>query len=632
MVPRKMNKTQFKNSIVNILNGSKTFADYLPAYEKSIMQRSSKLHNGVCQHHGSIDRSMGYNICDLSKILVNQLEAGKTVPDTFLIEFLNRVLDPVYVYSFKSKKGTECVTCSKYNSVYLTKLFDIAALKNIKTVYNKNNVGYRWKQTYSSNFIELETVVCDPYCNNKCINNYFQTFDEIPEAHIHNIFFERQKYLDKYSDKTVDPVPTDIIDACSKSLQKYNNDNFISLFSIRSYKLHHAIANIFDKYDGTVVVFDQNLLIAACRFLPYTLPIVQALLGKELIIDKKCVHAVLQFGNVEGIQFIIDRFDKNITSGHFNTLLNSKKYVGLTYSLYSNYKSHRTFSCDNYGYSIEKGSGYSDEAAKIFLNKGYKINKDNFIVAIKNNIQLQDIDKLGIKIDSEIEDICFRSSFYPICTFQNIDPKVIELQKLCIQPKISELRQFFKNNQNVEPNEKCMITAIKARVVDKTLQYLVANGGTITPKCLINHPAFKSITYRNLVKNAADYHDLKIKEYEAKIEKLEKQLKKYNSIKLVLNNYEPASKRKKIQVPKLFADYFELKKDIDKASFYELKNIMLAWFKKNNLIETTNEDKDIRINLPKDLTDKLGLDIGTQSRDSSYIVMDDIDNLIGYFF
>ena len=86
-------------------------------------------------------------------------------------------------------------------------------------------------------------------------------------------------------------------------------------------------------------------------------------------------------------------------------------------------------------------------------------------------------------MDKKLLELCWDNNFYPSYKFDCIEPELIELQKLCLTKKISEIKKLLRKN-NLVPDRKCMENASAFKNNNQILEYLLAKGGKITLNCV----------------------------------------------------------------------------------------------------------------------------------------------------
>ncbi len=258
---------------------------------------------------------------------------------------------------------------------------------------------------------------------------------------------------------------------------------------------------------------------------------------------------------------------------------------------------------------------------------------------------------------------------------------MIKLQKMLANKQaVSAIRTQLKTH-NLVPDRKCMENASTHKSNIATMRELIKYGGTITYKCLQNlsNNLTASSTLDYMLEEYKKQQDIRDKEtkdkmeaYEAKIKELEEKLankekieeskeppveekdlkktdtqnntelidtdddlddfnddelaeiKDCNIIKVddTMINKLPKQKRRKCNVPKLYATYFK-KKDNTKMSYLEIKKELLDNVRDNKWY---NPDNKQLINLPEDLMKHLGIE------KKGYIKFDDVEKVVNLFY
>ncbi len=584
-------KDRFNLLVENLTNGSWQ----LPDYENELSD-ILKACNFICKH-ANLKRSYFYcvadfNACDLSEAYVQQFLKYNHFNSNLIIQLMKLVITNFGVTFTK--------TCFMKNNENINQLLDICHDKNVEVI------------AYLSGKLHINPILKQGYCNSLYLNKVINQYKDLKTNEIFEICNDRVKNLLKYYDYETEALPIwfveNLFDKWTIETDTHN------MFKVRNTNFHTVLSKILDKYDGPKIVYNQQLLYEAVESLPYSLPLVHVLLSKNLVLDDKCLDIVLEHGNCDAIKYVLDNHPIEITSEHFTKLIQSTKYIGIIGFDKRARKYFHSLSDD--GYIKKKGSGYTKEGANLLFEKGYKLTKDNIKKSIEYKIEL-DVSKIDIDMDQEILDLCHKYQYYPNYNFNIIDPNLLELEKLCLSPKITRLETFFKNNPDTVPNEKCMINAVKNKFSTKGLQILLDNGGKITPKVLTYNPIWKRNEKDKLIlRKANEYHLDKIKQLENQLAKqlVLSKLKKMNITPKEL----PNTKRKKMEIPIIFKEYFQVEKD--RMSFYDVKKYMIDKIKKDGWL-----NPDLGIVLPKELTDKMGLDDG-------YIHMNELDSFISLFY
>lgn len=605
-----LTKKEFDESIENILNGTNTFEDYKSAYSALLLQigRCSYTSANYCNHKKyeklGNNKELPYNTCDLAKVFTVSIQRGEPLDK----ELFSKLILNIHHYNYYKEKP-EHMECYKYNGENINALYD--------AIYDMGDTDI-----IQNLILSLQISYHYPYFNNKFLDSYV---DNLPQINVSNITLLCQSRFQKIcelDDKEVDPCPiniaTKLIDRCKLDL------DLETLFLIKSRNLHTVIANKLDKYDntgsqdsGTDFKFTDTGFKAALLSMPYSQPLLPVYMSRGIEISIDHLKIALSHGNIDAIKFISKHIDFVADTALFDILINSVKYIG-NYSKYVSWGYKSANPIDKLGYTINKGSGYSNVVFEILVDNGYILNIEDLKKSIRLRIELPNIERFNLELGNEIDGLCFLKKWYPRYTFKNIDPKLIDLQRLCIDPKISELKRFFKGSPNVKPNQYCMILVLMSKPTIKIVDLLIEKGGILDIVNLQWYSGFITKKGQSLFKAAINYHDKKELENETKINELENEIKLLKMTEITFSNKDTKiMKRKKMEISDEIKDTFKITDE--KTSFCDLKKIVLSWIKKNDL--TMNEQDKIRILLPKDVTDMIGLEDG-------YLYMENIDDLI----
>ena len=589
-----LTKKGFDASIEDILSGNKTLADYEDLYKDILLKHYA------CNHKNAYyTQKLGYNLCDLAKVFVKCIQDGNTINNILLERFV-----PILSQYYSSY--IDYNSCMKYNGEILNKLFDFlydnGQIKQISNVY-------------------INGLASDPYWNNKCMVNYLDKITNMDVIQILKIYGDRHKSIVVYNHGDMDPCPMGV---AIKLIDRYILDVGIDqslekLFMVRSNNLHTVMASILDKYDGTAFKFTDTGLKGLLLVMPYSQPLLPIFMSRNLKFTMEHLKLVIISGNVDAVSFVSNQLEYTADSILFKALINSIKYVGYHKSS-SDYYYKRDNPINKIGYLERKGSGYSNTVFEILVNHGYVLTREDLKESICARIELPDIGRFNLDLDNEIYELCFKEKFYPRYTFKDIDSNLIDLERLCLKPKLAELKRFFKENPNIKPNKKCMDLALSSKTSIKIIDLLLEKGAFLDICNLQHHTGFHNKMGQKLIKKAIEHHNKKDKIIEDRINELENEIRLLKLKEITINSDDKIIvKRKKIELSDTIKEYFQITDK--KSSYYDLKKVLLKWIKDNNFI--MKKEMETCLVLPNDLTDIVGLKSG-------YINMKNLDDLVKF--
>ncbi|CAH6421175.1 Hypothetical protein KVN_LOCUS172 [uncultured virus] len=238
---------------------------------------------------------------------------------------------------------------------------------------------------------------------------------------------------------------------------------------------------------------------------------------------------------------------------------------------------------------------------------GYEITYDNILTAISKGYYVNNIDKLNIKFDETLMQICSKYSYYPY-DYLNIKPSISCLEIECVkQGNIKNIKKLI--SYGLKPNIECLRNACKNPSNKQVISYLVSNH-KLKPDyiCLkyfalaIHNPIFtyllenfneisntqfvddenkdeKIIDITKEEKNIVQDSELTIDEI--KIENNEKEIIIFPEIKSTKN------KRVKYLIKEGIREILKTKSR--KINFYDLRKSIIDYINKNKLYDETDK-------------------------------------------
>jgi hypothetical protein len=477
--------------------------------------------------------------------------------------------------------------------------------------------------------------------------------------------------LDKYDDHKMIDIFVDTYDMSDKALSS-------EIFMIRDTYFNLKLA---EKLKGYKLDISKHYMQDACKILPYSKAVIKVLVSdKNMELDSECLETACQYCDFNGIKYILDETKLKITKNHFNKLIISENYIPSQYNSYG-YRSNY-YNYGKSGYTLEKmelliAHGYSpdyDDIKYAIKHKkeipnidrfGVKLDKELLELCWDNNfypsykfdcisdemIKLQKIcaDKSPISVIrshlKKYQLVPDRKCMENASLHKNNVATMKELLKYggkltykCLKSQSYlltssstldyMLEEYEKQQEEVNAELNSKMEKYETRI--KELEEKLANGE-------IDNQDIKSDTKQNAkqdtkpntVKQSAQSTDISPStelidtDDDFDDDDLE-EIKNCNIIKIddTVVIKLPKQKRRKCNVPKLYASYFK-KGSKTKMSYIEIKKELLDNVRDNKWY---NPDNKQLIKLPDDLRKHLGI------QTSGYVRFDDVDKLVNLFY
>lgn len=294
-----------------------------------------------------------------------------------------------------------------------------------------------------------------------------------------------------------------------------NEDNIYQLCGCMNHHVDKLLSGYIDKFNGSLCKYDY--MSRACEALPYTKNIINSLIGRGSSIRSEHLTIVCSKCDTNAIDFILQKTRLTVTREHYNALLTCKQYVKQNPSKSTPYSSYYRYTPPNPWID-----GYSAEKMELLIKHGYKLDYTDICESIKKKVVIPGIERFDIPLDEKILELCYANEFYPPYNFSCIKPEMLELQNLCLSRRTVEIKKLIKAH-NLVPDKKCMENASTFRANILIYDFLVANGGKPTYKCITNCANLLKDN-RYLTRIITDYgkiHDSEIQTYQDKIKDLE---------------------------------------------------------------------------------------------------------------
>lgn len=295
----------------------------------------------------------------------------------------------------------------------------------------------------------------------------------------------------------------------------------LQLCNCRHTALCNKTASIVDKYAGTL---GEAHLEQACYVLPYSNQLVMSILSRKIKMTANCLNIVCQYAPAESLDLILSTTRSPVTKTQFQKVVDSMDWVG---NYQSNYYYYRRNNSNYNGYACDNSQETVGPKIEALIKHGYKPDYDDVIYAVNHKIEIPGIERFGIKLDKELLEKCWDHNFYPQgYKFECIDPKMIELQKLCNSRAKVQIAKLLKQHK-LTPDRKCMENSCNFANNQVVLDLLINNGGKLSYKCIRNcaNQLKSNHMLIHIIDEYEKTHNKEIEELKNKIDELEKMIK-----------------------------------------------------------------------------------------------------------
>ena len=238
----------------------------------------------------------------------------------------------------------------------------------------------------------------------------------------------------------------------------------------------------------------QDMLYAACRNLPSSQSLVEALMSLNCQIDSQCLEVVCQHCSHVAVKYILD-YKIEPQRVHFLKMLK--------------------------GHPSQTRFQLMFETLRKY---GYKPDDTDIRTAIQSGVWIPMQGRVG----SDIFDLCRKHRVFPEYEFADYSKEQIELHKLCCTTYYSKISKHIKKH-NLKADSICVENASKKKQNIRVMRTLRKHGGTVTIQAIKNN-AQNLRSNRTLMYLIEGYEedqenkDKKIQELTAQVEMLKKKL------------------------------------------------------------------------------------------------------------
>lgn len=294
----------------------------------------------------------------------------------------------------------------------------------------------------------------------------------------------------------------------------------LQLCNCRHTALCNKTASIVDKYAGAL---GEAHLEQACYVLPYSNQLVMSILSRKIKMTDTCLNIVCQYAPAESLDLILSITRSPITKTQFQKVIDSKDWSG---NSQSNYYYYRRNNSNYISYNNDNSQEKVGPKMEALIKHGYKPDYDDVVYAVSRKIEIPGVERFGITLDKELLEKCWDHDFYPQgYKFDCIDPKMIELQKLCSSRAKVQIGKLLKQHK-LTPDRKCMENSCNFANNQVVLDLLIKSGGKLSYKCIRNC-ANQLKSNQMLIHIIDEYektHNKELEELKTKIEELEKKI------------------------------------------------------------------------------------------------------------
>ena len=429
-----------------------------------------------CVHHNAYYNQQGKKICsDVANLIIKNNGCSKQNYSKFIDYIIKESTD------YYGRTNTSC------------------CLKNCNEI--KNSVQFIFK-SYFPSANQFYKLLKYPDLDSCYISLEDQNFKYYKHDYI-KVFVQIINEMENVLRKP------ELITHMAKHIES-NEENLNVMIECKNEPFAEFTSQLIDKYEGSL---DDNMITIACRSLPHSKSIINSLMNRGMKLDSQHLEIVCSSGDAKSIEFILAVSKMPVKPIHFKKLIESQKKKPKNQRYYWK------------NLPDEYESLCTPEKIDILIKHGYKIDYSDVELSITNKQIIPNIEKFNIVLDKKLLKRCWANNFYPPYKFNCIDQEMVELQKICSDHNLSNIRSFI-NKYKLVPDEKCMDNASKLKSNHKTLELLVSKGGVVDLKCIENSAKLvKSNTaLLYLIKEFKTNNDKEIQTYKDKIKELEESI------------------------------------------------------------------------------------------------------------
>jgi hypothetical protein len=350
----------------------------------------------------------------------------------------------------------------------------------------------------------------------------------------------------------------------------------LSLLRCKYTSVCNKLSDYINKYDGEI---KQEYLKQVCYNLPYSTQLLQSFLDHGAIMTPECMNIICSNAPASSIDMILTCTRMPIQKEQFDQIfIKNTQYV---------FKTCRS----PYSSLVPDISDKID----ILIKHGYQLTYEDIVTAAKYRIEIPKIEQYNIKLDKNFLELCWDYDFYPKnYKFDEVEPKLLELQELCASRKKVEISKLIKIN-NLVPDRRCMENACKFANNIPIVTLLQENGGKITYKCIKNC-AEELKNNSMLLKLLNDYEKLHNQELEIHYNQIKSLEEKMSILSQNMDEYKRIHIDKKSKI---------CKKTSPKSTIDDENNENMELIKteaKTELIEIDDIDDDLLGDIVNPLT------------------------------
>lgn len=557
--------------------------------EKNVINenRILKLLETQCQHNYNYHyNQVNHNIC------VQICELFKECHEKNMI-FLDSTYEKFITYITQDKGYYYVKNCSTENPGELP-----VCVKKILTYYLPQVYSFKQLLIYDIYDFCYEALGQNKVFNNQYNKQYIECIVERLDINYRPSEYRAFNYVNNTNPEFINQFLKYI---------KIDEETLCVLCKCKNALVADIISTHIEKYNGKL---NPICLEQACYALPYSKNLIQSLLNQGLKLNDKHLNIVCQYGNNESFEFILMNGRMPINKSHYKLLIDSS--VPKSNSEKEDYYTYRSL-IRKHGNSYAYKSMYTPEKMELLIKYGYTLDYDDIIYSIKNRKEIPEIERFNIHLDQKLLDLCWDYNFYPTYKFNCINAQMIELQKLCTEINLPNIRTFITKN-NIIPDSKCLENASKFKH-NKAVEYLIEKKGKVTLKCVKNCAATFTKSgmltlllneFEKNYKEEIETYKKRIEELEAnqKINKEEKEITPQNaSSEKIIGSETIKPKKKNIKLPDNIIIDEESESDIPKPKKpkkigkQKKKNLKLP---DNIIIDEESEPEQLNTDLPID--------------------------------
>lgn len=295
-----------------------------------------------------------------------------------------------------------------------------------------------------------------------------------------------------------------------------NNDILATLFLSRSKIVQEWLYKLIKTKPELI---KEEHLYNSIKSYPESTKVINEIIKLGFNIDSICLEIACECCSLETIEYVIN-YRIKVTRIHFEKLIQSTEII---------------IKRSGNSFKIKKINGYSKDKMNLLFLYGYEPTYDDIKFSIKNKVELPNLDRFKIRLDTIIANYCHQYNFYPNYDFEKTDEKLYELQSLCNKKKLNKIKNYIEK-QNIGPDQMCIKNACGIKNNFEMINYLIDQGCYIDDDCYMQvckANVHVPVKHTKLLDKINENHEVYLKtqknKYVDKIQELINIIKKYDN-------------------------------------------------------------------------------------------------------